>query len=83
MRSLATDHTLLYYNENTRKTAAFRKKPYNSLSKVFRHTIDVMGEPLVIVRGTDGIVRALNTACRHRAMPVVTGRAPHSSWART
>ena len=38
------------------------------------YTIDVMGEPLVIVRGTDGVMRALNTACRHRAMPVVTGR---------
>ena len=33
-----------------------------------------MGEPVVVVRGTDGAIRALNTACRHRAMPVVTGR---------
>ena len=38
------------------------------------YTMDVLGEPVVIVRGTDGIIRALNTACRHRAMPVVTGR---------
>jgi len=52
------------------------------------YTIDVMGEPVVIVRGTDGVVRALNTACRHRAMPVVTGRGnarrfvcPYHSWA--
>ena len=30
------------------------------------YTMDVMGEPVVIVRGTDGIIRALNTACRHR-----------------
>ena len=51
------------------------------------YTMDVMGEPVVIVRGTDGIVRALNTACRHRAMPVVTGRGnagrfvcPYHSW---
>ena len=34
-------------------------------------TIDVMGEPVIIVRGTDGKVRALNSACRHRFMPVV------------
>ena len=47
-----------------------------------------MGEPVVVVRGTDGAIRALNTACRHRAMPVVTGRGnarrfvcPYHSWA--
>ena len=52
------------------------------------YTMDVMGEPVVIVRGTDSIVRALNTACRHRAMPVVAGRGnarrfvcPYHSWA--
>ena len=52
------------------------------------YTIDVMGEPVVIVRGTDGVMRALNAACRHRAMPVVTGRGnarrfvcPYHSWA--
>ena len=52
------------------------------------YTMDVMGEPVVIVRGTDGAIRALNTACRHRAMPVVTGRGnagrfvcPYHSWA--
>ena len=51
------------------------------------YTIDVMGEPVVIVRGTDGVIRALNTACRHRAMPVVTGRGnarrfvcPYHAW---
>ena len=51
------------------------------------YTIDVMGEPVVIVRGADGAIRALNTACRHRAMPVVTGRGnarrfvcPYHSW---
>ncbi len=50
-------------------------------------TIDVMGEPVAIVRGRDGVLRALNTACRHRAMPVVTGRGnasrfvcPYHSW---
>ena len=51
------------------------------------YTIDVMGEPLAVVRGGDGVLRALNTACRHRAMPVVTGRGnarrftcPYHAW---
>ena len=51
------------------------------------YTIDVMGEPVAIVRGTDNILRALNTVCRHRAMPVVTGKGnasrfvcPYHSW---
>ena len=51
------------------------------------YTIDVMGEPVAIVRGTDSILRALNTVCRHRAMPVVTGKGnasrfvcPYHSW---
>ncbi len=51
------------------------------------YTIDVMGEPVAVVRGTDGRVRALNTACRHRLMPVVEGRGnagrfvcPYHSW---
>ena len=51
------------------------------------YTIDVMGEPLAIVRGGDGVLRALNTVCRHRAMPVVTGRGnakrftcPYHAW---
>ena len=33
--------------------------------------IDVMGEPVVVVRGEDGVVRALNSVCRHRYMPLV------------
>jgi phenylpropionate dioxygenase-like ring-hydroxylating dioxygenase large terminal subunit len=33
-------------------------------------TIDVLDEPLLIVRGTDGTVRALSNVCRHRYMPV-------------
>ncbi len=56
------------------------------------YTIDVMDEPVVIVRGKDGEVRALNAVCRHRAMPVVpigdtTGRGnlgrftcPYHAW---
>jgi phenylpropionate dioxygenase-like ring-hydroxylating dioxygenase large terminal subunit len=51
------------------------------------YTIDVLGEPVVVVRGGDGIVRALNTVCRHRYMPVVEGAGnarrftcPYHSW---
>jgi phenylpropionate dioxygenase-like ring-hydroxylating dioxygenase large terminal subunit len=36
-------------------------------------TIDLFGEPLLIVRGDDTRVRALSSVCRHRAMPVVEG----------
>ena len=50
-------------------------------------TIDVMGEPVIIVRGTDGKVRALNSACRHRFMPVVQDKGntkrftcPYHAW---
>jgi phenylpropionate dioxygenase-like ring-hydroxylating dioxygenase large terminal subunit len=52
------------------------------------YTIDVMGEPVIIVRGADGTVRALNAACRHRSMPVAQGRGnvkrficPYHAWA--
>jgi choline monooxygenase len=33
---------------------------------------DVAGVPLVIVRGDDGVVRALHNVCRHRAGPLAT-----------
>jgi len=51
------------------------------------YTIDVMDEPVIIVRGKDGTVRALNAACRHRSMLVVQGRGnarnftcPYHAW---
>ncbi len=51
------------------------------------YTIDVMDEPVIIVRGKDGVVRALNAACRHRSMLVVQGRGnagnftcPYHAW---
>jgi phenylpropionate dioxygenase-like ring-hydroxylating dioxygenase large terminal subunit len=51
------------------------------------YTIDVMGEPVIVVHGTDGEIRALNAACRHRAMPVTQGRGnakrftcPYHAW---
>src|SRR6266436_1280347 len=51
------------------------------------YTIDVMGEPVIVVRATDGQVRALNAACRHRSMLVAQGRGnakrftcPYHAW---
>ena len=51
------------------------------------YTIDVMDEPVIVVRGADGRVRALNAACRHRLMPVVEGQGnarrfvcPYHNW---
>src|SRR5229473_8536142 len=34
-------------------------------------TTEILREPMVIVRGADGALRALSTICRHRFMPVV------------
>jgi choline monooxygenase len=36
-------------------------------------TAEVAGEPLLIVRGADGRLRALSNVCRHRAGPVAAG----------
>ena len=50
-------------------------------------TTEILGEPMVIVRGADGELRALTTICRHRFMPVVSGRGraerficPYHGW---
>jgi len=37
-------------------------------------TLQLLNEPLIVVRGDDGVVRALSNVCRHRGMPLVTGR---------
>src|SRR6202171_3948013 len=36
-------------------------------------TADVAGEPVLVVRGQDGVLRALSNVCRHRAGPVAAG----------
>jgi len=36
-------------------------------------TAEVAGEPLLVVKGADGRVRALSNVCRHRAGPVARG----------
>ncbi len=40
---------------------------------------DVVGEPVVVVRGMDGILRAFANVCRHRAGPVAAGRGNRKS----
>ncbi len=41
------------------------------------HTLDFMGEPLVVVRGQDGNVKAFFNVCRHRAARLLDGGAGH------
>ncbi|HET7434402.1 MAG TPA: SRPBCC family protein [Thermoanaerobaculia bacterium] len=36
-------------------------------------TTNIAGEPLLVVRGTDGELRAMSNVCRHRAGPVARG----------
>jgi carnitine monooxygenase subunit len=37
------------------------------------HSLEVLGENIIVMRGDDGIVRAFNNACRHRASRLVDG----------
>jgi phenylpropionate dioxygenase-like ring-hydroxylating dioxygenase large terminal subunit len=41
------------------------------------HTLDFLGEPLVVVRGEDGQVRGFHNVCRHRAARLVDGGKGH------
>lgn len=41
-------------------------------------TVSLAGEPLVVTRGTDGILRAFYNVCRHHAAAVVTEPAGHA-----
>jgi len=50
-------------------------------------TIELAGEPLLIVRGRDGVLRALSNVCRHRYMQVALDRGnasrlvcPYHGW---
>ena len=53
------------------------------------HTIDYIGESVIVMRGEDGVVRAFANVCRHRAMRIVEGPAgcsrklvcPYHAWA--
>ena len=37
-------------------------------------TVQLLNEPIVVVRGDDGAIRALANVCRHRGMPLAEGR---------
>src|SRR5262249_42611111 len=50
-------------------------------------TLDLVGEPLILVRDPAGAVRVLSAICRHRAMPVAAGAGhtrtfvcPYHNW---
>src|SRR3990172_6442716 len=42
-------------------------------------TCDVLGEPFVLTRGADGVLRGLSNVCRHRAGPVAAGKGNRKS----
>ncbi len=41
---------------------------------------ELLGDPLVAVRGEDGEIRVLSRVCRHRSMPVVSGSGNRRSF---
>ncbi len=50
-------------------------------------TFDILEEPILVLRGDDGKLRALSNVCRHRGMPIATGRGharrlacPYHAW---
>ena len=50
-------------------------------------TVDLLGEPLLAVRAGDGRLRVFSNVCRHRGMPVASGRGnanhlqcPYHAW---
>ncbi len=53
------------------------------------HTFEFLNEPLVVLRGDDGVVRAFHNVCRHRAARLLDGpsgrcglriRCPYHAW---
>lgn len=52
------------------------------------HTIDYLGESVIVIRGDDMVVRAFTNVCRHRAMRLVDGASgctkklvcPYHAW---
>lgn len=43
-------------------------------------SVDVLGDPLVVTRDSDGTVHVLSRVCRHRAMPVAEGSGKAKSF---
>ncbi len=51
-------------------------------------TVELLGEPLLVVRGENGVIRVLANVCRHRAMRLMSGcgtadrlTCPYHLWA--
>lgn len=42
-------------------------------------TADITGEPVLVVRGEDGVLRAFFNVCRHRAAPILTEPCGHAT----
>ena len=42
-------------------------------------TAEIAGEPVLVVRGDDGVLRAFFNVCRHRAAPVLTEPCGHAT----
>ena len=40
-------------------------------------TVDVVGEPVIVVRDKQGTLRAFSNVCRHRAGPIALGSGCH------
>jgi choline monooxygenase len=66
-------------------------QPVGYVSKVAKPgeylTSEVAGEPIAIVRGNDGVLRAFSNVCRHRASIILQGsgcakslRCPYHAW---
>ncbi len=53
------------------------------------HSLELLGESVIVVRGADGVVRAFHNVCRHRASRLVDGSSgcakklvcPYHGWA--
>ena len=50
-------------------------------------TTSIAGEPVVVIRGRDGVIRALSNVCRHRSMKIIEGvgsvpslQCPYHQW---
>lgn len=50
--------------------------------------LDIVGEPILVIRGDDGVVRVLSNVCRHRGTRIMDGRGtarrlvcPYHAWA--
>jgi choline monooxygenase len=63
----STLRSSLYYSAET--FAQEKEKIFDCTWQVVGHyfTFDLLGEPLVVVRGDDGVLRAFYNVCRHRA----------------